>query len=391
MPIPSPDDDGPLEEPVELTEFEILKRGLTVDTRIYASSSYPHRVHRVITEAAPQEIIAIGEGTQGTIFEMTGDAMVVKKEKPGHHRLWPNLYDEFTLHIHVALVFDRFREEYGDCDVRIPRPSHFIPAGCDAFWNELLDRFPPGYRRRTDVMVMQKILPLPKRIRRALVTLLHPPMANGAPVDPAIIQTIVDHPANKYCLVRPYLGQYASRPRTELRSLLNLSIGLDEMEALDVDVKGLARRLGEAFAILHWDAQVDGNNVDFVLGTRLLPPSAASSDAGDDNDGPVPDWQPAVQCREVNLFMIDFGRCNRVCLCSQPVEVVHQLYMAAMGSRTTGRYIPHPYHSPPLFAVFQQAYAETGQAILERRGLHGKFHALSFMHQYEANAQIFLG
>ncbi|KAL2756562.1 hypothetical protein ACRALDRAFT_1092774 [Sodiomyces alcalophilus JCM 7366] len=376
------------EELAFLSEAEILRRALAPGSVIYTHSSYPSRVEYVIAQSGLQEIMEIGEGTQGTVFEMTGDNMVVKKEKPGNEQLWSNLYQEFTVHINVATAFLRYRD-LNQYSVMIPQPAYYIPKHCDRFWDGLEDKFPEGHRSRSNAMVMERVLPLPKRIRTALAAHFHPPMANGNPVDPATVKRIVEDVPNKNCLVRPYLGRHAARRRTELRSLRNFSLTLPDMEALGMDVNDLAERLGKTFAIMHWGADADGNDVEFVLGTCLLPP--ASSD-----DGPTPSSAPAsaleqaVQAREVNLVMLDFGRCNSISLQNQPATVVYQLYMAAMGSRTTGLYIPHPRHSPRLFSVFRRAYIETGQTILGERRLQYKFDAEVFMYRYEDYAVVCL-
>ncbi|ROT39517.1 hypothetical protein SODALDRAFT_331635 [Sodiomyces alkalinus F11] len=333
-PTPTPSCTPPIplsaaQEFASLSDTEALKQALALKSVIYTHSSYFSRVRQARDPNREAEIIVIGEGTQGTIFEMIGDGMVVKKEKPEQQGRMFCLQEEFTMHIAVNAAFKRYRD-HARCDVLIPYPFYYVPKDYADFWNEL------------------------------------------------------EH---------------------DFHSLRNFHLTLPEMEELGMDVKALAAQLGKAFAIMHWGAEADGNDVEFVLGTRILPSSSSSSAASSPSSSPSSSpgsprparrataWaneDPNFQRREVNLFMVDFGRCNRVSLRNGPPPVVYQLYKAAMASGANELYVPHPRQTPRLFRAFRQAYVEVAEAILKDRGLQNRFNADAFMWDFEDYAEVCL-
>lgn len=66
-------------------------------------------------------------------------------------------------------------------------------------------------------------------------------------------QEILGHPRNKHCLIRPYLGlrDPTLRLRRDYFTLYNFDLAVNEMEQLGLDVRGHARIMADALAILH--------------------------------------------------------------------------------------------------------------------------------------------
>lgn len=60
------------------------------------------------------------------------------------------------------------------------------------------------------------------------------------------------------------------------------------MEDLDLDIFDLATEMAIGLAILHWEAQVDGMDTEFVLAGRRRSPSPAKRDINEEplDDGP---------------------------------------------------------------------------------------------------------
>lgn len=147
--------------------------------------------------------------------------------------------------------------------VKVPRPYGLIRKSDDEFWSDNAAKFPAKHRSPTTAVQMQRILPLPKVLRKALISRFHPHP------DPETVIRILDRNTDKHCLVRTYLGM-KNRPKQltdEEFSLRNFQLYLNPMKEMSLDVMGLATSMGQAFAIMHWGAGIDGDDVEFVLGT----------------------------------------------------------------------------------------------------------------------------
>ncbi|KAK3314543.1 hypothetical protein B0H66DRAFT_627104 [Apodospora peruviana] len=146
------------------------------------------------------------------------------------------------------------------------------------------------------------------------------------------------------------------------REPISAKILLQPMQQLGLDVMGIASAMGKAFVIMPWGAGVNGDDVEFVLG------SSATRGRG---DGTLD-----LQYWPIGLFLLDFGQCDRVNF-SDDVDDVYQAFKGAM-------------KSPEVYAAFKEVYMGAGQTILEQRNLENKFHLEDFMREYEEYAEDFL-
>lgn len=87
--------------------------------------------------------------------------------------------------------------------------------------------------------------------------------------DEELQQGAKDDPKNRDCLVRLYLGERESlKQQTDIYdSLRNFPLRLNMMEELEIEISEMAKEMAIGLAILHWQAQVDGMDVEFVLGS----------------------------------------------------------------------------------------------------------------------------
>ncbi|KYK56205.1 hypothetical protein DCS_08173 [Drechmeria coniospora] len=361
-------------EATNLDEFPddvVLRRSLTTRSVISTTSSFAAQYHRAVTRPKLQCIQEIGQGLQGTIFEQVGQSLVMKKEKPGNDALPSNLVHEYTMHRSVAAAFSRYAPSVG-CDIHIPKPSGITQQSDDAFWTENLHKFPAGHQTRTTLVHMERILPLPKVIRRALVKQFYP--FQNHVVDLDMTNTILHAPENKHCLARTYLGCNDRPLRKDTFSLRNFPLYLDAMVRLDLETRTLALAMGQSYAIMHWGACVDADDVEFVLGSSAKPSR---------------EQQPDFQNRAVAFFLLDFGQCTAVDL-AQDTAMVYQAFKGAMVTGDNQLFIPHYKKSPQLFAAFRKGYVEAGTRILEDKNLCDKFSMEHFMVEYEEYAEDFL-
>ncbi|OQE13578.1 hypothetical protein PENFLA_c046G10015 [Penicillium flavigenum] len=308
----------------------ILKQSLSLKSVILTASSFSHLFRVARSRPELQQLNQIGVGLQGTVFEQVGKPLALKKETPGNEELQSNLYQEYKIHCDVSAAFEHYQSI--NREVRVPKPFEFISREQNnAFWDDILPKIPQGYRMRGDLVIMERILPLPKVVRRALISQL----CVFEHRDSTEIQAILNQPGNKHCLARVYLGKANGNIDHDLPCETSLS-----------------------YATLHWGAATNGDDVEFVLGT------SATAAQGTDH-------APDVQYR------------------ANP-DVVYQAFKGAMVTGDNQSFIPHYLESPALFATFRHGYIEAGNMILSDKKLQNKFNIEDFMQQYEEYAEDFL-
>jgi hypothetical protein len=188
-----------------------------------------------------------------------------------------------------------------------------------------------------------------------------------------LLQELLSNPQNKHCLARVYLGKVNQVYKQENFSLRNFPLCLDSMQRLGLDIAGLAKSMGQAYAILQWGAGFNGDDIEFVLGTVAKDEDRASN----------------FQQRVVQLWMLDFGQCESVNLDEDP-EVVYQRFRGALITGDNQWFIPHCVRDKTLFQQFRTGYVEAGGVILESKGWVHRFDMEDFMDSYEEYAEDFL-
>ncbi|KAJ5394810.1 uncharacterized protein N7487_009113 [Penicillium crustosum] len=201
---------------------------------------------------------------------------------------------------------------------------------------------------------MERILPLPKVVRKALIS-------QFCALDKTEIEAILNNPQNKHCLVQVYLGKRNGTIGNNNNSLLrNFPLYLEPMEQIGIETVPLAIAMGKVYATLHWGAAINGDDVE-----------------------------PEFQHRAIKLYLLDFGQCETVDLTQDP-GVVYQAFKGAMVTGDNQRFIPHCSRSPALFATFRQGCIESGNNILSRKKLENKFNIKDFTQEYEEYAEDFV-
>ncbi|KAJ5720198.1 hypothetical protein N7493_007076 [Penicillium malachiteum] len=341
----------------QMPDPTILSRSLSLRSVISTTSSFRKRFQLATKSPHLQEINQIGIGMQGAVFEQVGHPLVFKKEIPGNEHLSTNLRHEFTIHRAFLL----------HCRVWVPKPFQFIAQSQDhEFLQNTFSKLPQKYRVPSDVVKMERILPLPKVIRRALINQCY---CHGKQLKNTEIESVLQDTANKHCLARVYLGKKCGtfHPETLLR---NIPLYLDMMESVGIDTLGLATMMGKAYVILHWGAGVDGDDVELVLG------SAATGSSS-----------PDFQHREIRLDLLDFGQCTMVDFDQDP-DIIYQPFKGAMVTGDNQDFIPRP-TSPALFTAFKEGYLETGNLVLAQKK-ETRLDLQEFISQYEEYAEDFL-
>ncbi|KGO42792.1 hypothetical protein PEX1_084630 [Penicillium expansum] len=354
-----------------MTDSVILKRSLSLNSVISTASSFSIRFQNARSQPNLQYLNQIGSGLQGAVFEQVGKPLALKKESPGNEKLRSNLSHEHTIHRGVSATFEYYQSI--NTEVHVPKPLRFISKEENsAFWDEILPKTPEPYRVRGDLVMMERILPLPKVVRKALISQFCAPEQH---LNGTEIEAILNNPQNKHCLARVYLGN-ANGTIDRKTPLRNFPLCLDPMEQIGIETVPLANAMGKAYATLNWGGAINGDDVEFVLGT------SATAAQGTDH-------APNFQHRAVQLYLLDFGQCEVVDLTQDP-DVVYQAFKGAMVTGDNQRFIPHYSRSPALFATFRQGYIEAGNIILSDKKLDTKFNMEDFMQEYEEYAEDFL-
>lgn len=212
---------------LEATELElmpdsaILKQSLSLKSVILTTSSFNRQFQSACAYSELQKFNQIGSGLQGAVFEVVGQVLAFKKENPGNETLSSNLRREFAIHRDVSAAFDQYKHATHS-QVHVPKPHEFISkTQHHTFWDEDFPKMPPAYRTRADVVKMDRILPLPKVVRKALISHSY---GRDKHLDATDIETLLNEPKNKHCLARVYLGQTTGPMNLDTLARLEISL-----------------------------------------------------------------------------------------------------------------------------------------------------------------------
>ena len=170
-------------------------------------------------------------------------------------------------------------------------------------------------------------------------------------------------PSNRDCLARIYLGKRRPQnaPLAPNFSLRNFNLCLDQMLSLKLPVNYYASAMGEALAVIHWQANVDGYDIEFVLGSGEVPVNPPDKPVkvcvlSEITNGwahtihatstPLDTTMPAeVKARKLQttMWVLDFNLCSRwnePIGWQQPDVLIEQLVLAFFEN--------DPYYPPPL-------------------------------------------
>ncbi|KAK4208506.1 hypothetical protein QBC37DRAFT_296535 [Rhypophila decipiens] len=232
----------------------------------------------------------------------------------------------------------------------------------------------------TDVLVTERIVPLPKETRDALVDVF---CANAK-----MREYIKTCAANEDCLVRVYLGGRKPKPKAyagggKFFGLRNFQLNLDQMVCLEdphngqgvldlEDVLELAKQMGITLAVMHWDrdAHTDAIDVEFVLGSSRERVEATDGDVKE-GDNAVGDLQGQVSSmgtgrtvRSTQMWVLNFNQCRDV----YSEKEFMKLRIEAV--KLNDPYFPKPLRETvverAVWTIFVRAYLAASEKILRK-------------------------
>lgn len=346
----------------------ILKTSLSASPVIPPCSNLASSTQRATspTGSNNEDLRVIGLGSCGTVFEIRGTEEAFKKGT-NEHSIWTDFC--LTNRVHNAFhdIQGPMQEIFPNLTIpKTPRCYDFYLTDDEDFWSAHLQRFPAGFQTKQTCFTVDRILPLSKKAREALIDLYFDE-------DDEMQREAKADEKNGDCLVRTYLGEMESvRQQSDTYdSLRNFPLRLNMMEDLDLDISTFASEMAIGLAVMHWQAQVDGMDAEFVLGSCATEHRDRTSAYDNECTLPRPVRRVAVQCRPVHLWLLDFDKSHTFDFTTD--DVTKKLVPASLGNDP---YYPRPRVDEDLWAVFSGTYIEASALILEIKGVGQRIEGL---------------
>lgn len=322
----------------------------TLSTRPKSSTSLPRSSLRTI-----------GLGSCGSVFEVPNTDIAWKKGTQSFS-IWTDFCLTNRVHNAIVDVGALLQQIFLDAIIpRTPLCHSFHTSDDGAFWTpERINAFPWGHRTQQALFTVDRIPPVPKEARESLIGWYFAD-------DHDVRVRARDDPDNEDCLIRVYLGERESTKQQEepYDSLRNFPMRLNMFEDQGFDVKVLARQMAIGLAIMHWQAQVNGMDTEFVLGSAagwLRPEKGYDNLCAGEHTVLAPMCGPHSR-RSVHLWMLDFDKASPTHLTRQDVDA--KLVPAFLGNDP---YYPMPHVDKELWEGFRNTYLTASDAILQARG-----------------------
>ncbi|KAL8855891.1 MAG: hypothetical protein Q9178_007456 [Gyalolechia marmorata] len=234
------DFDASLPQPLG-TPRDILRRHLSVRSVVSTAPSFAECLNR-----ASRDIEVIGLGSCGSVFAIPGTEEAIKKGSDVHS-MWNDFRLTNSVHNAFAEVRNLLQDTFPNNTIpRVPGCTGFYMPDHD-FWPDNSQRFPSDHQQ----------------------------------VGAAF--TVKNDRENSACLVRVYLGENESNPFYD--SLLNFPLRLNMIEDLKLDIEALADEMAIALAVIHFQAEIDAMDTEFVLGSATATPAEMRTpELRDDNE-----------------------------------------------------------------------------------------------------------
>ncbi|KAK5994223.1 hypothetical protein PT974_07666 [Cladobotryum mycophilum] len=307
-------------------------------------------------------IRAVGHGTCGTVYGIRAIKRVIKlgrnedalrRDFAQTKKAWQSVQSlEHMLQSHFhsyGLVLSipnipRCFRFYSNCSQRIQRYEHELSGDESSSQSEIdeEDRDKPGF-------TMQRIPPIPTAARIALVKELFA----GEDQD-----RFLNNPENDDCLLRLYFGKVVDDDE-RFEDLRNFPLHDDQMDDIGLDTHTLVIELAIGLAIIHWGAELDGMDVEFVLSARF----SARIEANGTINGAVAEPTNETR-RSTHLWVLDFDKAKPISIKEDRDALIRRLVVATSGNDP---YFPRPSVNEERWNQFKWAYIEAGKKILKQK------------------------
>lgn len=272
----------------------------------------------------------VGKGQCGTVWALPGTNEVLKITNEGkEEQLWNDYRNHAEIEEAFGKTFSGFRG-----NINLPTLGNWIGFRNEIFWNEHRSHFPEASILPTTGFLSERIFPVPLPVRAAIVDALAPKDVKRSK------ESFLAQQENKDCLIRIYLGRRQNRPASNTFRLRNFDMTVNEMEVLRLDTVLYAETLAQTLAIIHWQAKLDANDVEFVFGSapaQRRRPAAAELRRTTRSDMERLASEVDFRHRLIGIWLLDFDQCK---MFPEGVDGVRQL--------ERGFYFNDPYYPRPI-------------------------------------------
>lgn len=176
-------------------------------------------------------------------------------------------------------------------------------------------------------------------------------------------------------MVRIYLGELRNNRPYMNFNLRNFPLYLDQIQSLDLNTDDIASTIANTLALVHFKAELDARDVEFVLGMsplinhlQCLPSAVLRRMSPEGHDRSV---DGHLTKRVVCLWMLDFNECVPITMDEEGMD------MAAAAFYENAPYCPRPPKAgiganakmDEVWAVFEQNYLQTSSTVLRERAM----------------------
>ena len=296
----------------------------------------------------------IGLGSCGSVFEISGTEVALKKGKDTDS-LWNDFVLTNTVHNAILDTQDLMQDAFPENTIpQAPHCSLFRLPTSQQYWATHLQKFPPTHRAPGAVFGVDRIFPVPSCVREALIDLYF---------DDEIKQEAKHEEENEPCLIRVYLGENENGIET-YDSLRNFPMRLNMITSLDLDKTILADEIAIALATIHWQAQIDAMDAEFVLGSARSTPlvKRRRTQHLPNNESPHDCNDIPFTYRPIHIWTLDFDKSHRIDLI--PADVKKYLVPAFLGNDP---YYPRPDVDAGMWIRFSETYLKASRLVLENK------------------------
>lgn len=129
-----------------------------------------------------------------------------------------------------------------------------------------------------------------------------------------LINRAKQDPDNDSCLIRLYFGRRDPGKRLQEKSfrLRNFPLQIEDIETLGLESLRLVSAMADALAVMHWKANVDANDVEFVLGLSATQPKQRTSQEMLSLHPRSPEFAAGYSFlkQRIDLWLLDFNQCT---------------------------------------------------------------------------------
>ena len=356
---------------------DILNRAFSTNSALSTACTFAMEQQAASADRELQLHRQIGYGRCGYVFELIGTGEVAKVAVSDDGI---ELYVDCYMHQKILESFQKVMQQIPLC--HIPTPREYIAPTSLKWWEVRGPRFPEEHRKLRGVLISERILPLPKIVRHALIDKYCPQQYREA---------AIANPINRDCLVRVYLGELRNNRPYMNFNLRNFQLCLDQIPDLELSADDFASTIANTLAVIHFHAELDARDVEFVLGTApsfshsQLPP-AAELLRGSPNSGTAPIGTGINSGKRwIHLWVLDFNECGPITMDEEGMEI------AADAFYQNAPYCPRPPKAgimsnaqmDYLWAVFRQSYLKSSGIVLKGRSMDPEKLPRTFMDKLE--------